>query len=284
MKAIVKPHKIAFCRVDFFNEATGAFVAGYTNLDYTEDFDGNTYTSVPRMKVEFGANTGSIDPDAHDTIVRIPLVDDTLRKLTYGGPIKNLIIRVREVIRGLKPGENTSILTWTWGKAIKYVKDRPKRGWVEWLVRPDKGEYDKPTGLICAGQCSNALFTPPCGRQGSYGPAKNDEQRTAFSLAVDRQLLIVDDYSAISSPKTFRRGSVEFDGANVLISDWDEGDPNRFLLAESVSQDWVGQNLVLVPGCNRSIEACRLQWNNEARANMGGYSMPTENPQLNPDR
>lgn len=283
-RALNKPYKLGYIRVDVFDESSNAFLAGYTNLDTTQVFDANTFLAVPTMDVELATNSGSIDGESHDTLVRLPFVDDTfLDELTDGAPVRNLVMRVREIVRGMKPGELGSTLTWTWGGLGRMVRNRPKRGWVEFAVAPDKTEFETPTGMQCVGQCRNNLFDPPCGRQGSYGPAKNDEQRVALVLATQiNQVLTVDDYDVIDSPKTFRRGFVELNGARVLISDWDPMTPNVFYLGRAVPERWVGENVTLVPGCNRSVEACRLQWDNEARMNPLGYAMPDQNPQLFP--
>jgi len=277
--AVDRPYKDSYIQVDITRADNDAFVAGYTNRDASVNSGGNNYPSFIDMSVEFAKNTAALDAGELETKVRLPVDGDAfLTKLGKGHPFPILNMRVRELVEGVNPGDLSSTLTWVWGLMVGYVKNRPKRGWMELIVRPDKCEMDTPAGLICLGQCRNTLFTPPCAREGVYGPSLNTNKRTALVNSAVFQIMNVNAYTAIAAPKTFQRGYAEFDGARITIADWAPGSPNAFFMAEAVPPTWVGQTVTLVPGCNRSIEACRLQWANEEAFNGAGYVMPNDSP------
>lgn len=288
-QAVNNPEKLSFLRIEILRRSTDEFLAGYTNLDYSETVDSRLYRSIPAMSVEFAPNSANIDSGGSlETKVKMPILpDDALMLALSDGlafaPVK---IRIREFVRGLQIGSLGSVLHWVHGDMTDYVGDDPQRGWITLTCRPDKAEYNSPSGLLCAGQCRNTIFTLPCSRggTGAYGPQLSAERRLATVLTTDFSVLTVAGYIPISSPKTFARGYVEVDEARVTIADWDSGTPGLFHLAEAAPSRWIGQTAILVPGCNRSAEACDLQWGNKARFNGVGLKMPGTHPSFDTNR
>lgn len=130
--------------------------------------------------------------------------------------------------------------------------------------------------------CDHALFDTLC--------ALEEVRETALLFSIDP--LAVDDDRMIwiqglphpmAAPggtpgKFWHLGYIEFNDVRVGIRDWNAAQPNVFHLKRRVPDSWVGQNIDVVAGCDKSIETCRARWDNELRFRGLGYKIPNRHP------
>jgi hypothetical protein len=80
------------------------------------------------------------------------------------------------------------------------------------------------------------------------------------------------------SDKYWHRGYASRDGIDIGIRDWSSGTPTRFIFVREVPADWVGQSVVVTPGCDKTPGVCNARWSNLARFGGAGIAIPPYHP------
>lgn len=247
---------------------------------------GATWISTPAMEVKWPPNTGTLEArggkievseDANLTVTS--LVDLLLRD---GTPTAPVTVEITEVIRPVVTGGTATELVPFRGRVLRAVRNaggKSKR--IRFEMQSIKSRLDVALGLPCMHHCPWRLFGKGCAVQGGAeerGPQRADEIRTRTISAISGRTITVSSDPNIASPKSLQFGHVQKDGISIEIFKWDSGDPTSMVLRQQPPSTWNGTSVTLVPGCDKSIEACRTQWDNEDNFGGIGYAIPNYNP------
>ena len=280
VKANDRPEKESYLLVSFFHGADAGDNERYT--DWTQDTQG--YVSVPTMKVEIPDNTATFDEK--ELRVIMPL-DAFTERLSCGVPHSPTFIRVDEVTQGLNEGDQSSFKTYMRGRVVRTIKNfQGEAGKVAIFALPGKARLDVSMGDPCNHHCANTLFSDRCGLN-----------RAGFLLnvtidSVDGQEVTITGSgfpTAGADDRYWQRGYLERDGLRIGIRNYNRAvDGTKLYTARRVPNDWIGAVLgvAAVPGCDKSVEICRLRYNNEqGQGGSGGflglgYAIPAYHPYL----
>lgn len=168
-----------------------------------------------------------------------------------------------------------------------------QRGWIDVGVRADQGATglasfdivgvksllkDFPLGVFTSPTCEKVFGSPFCG-----------VDLTGLSVSGTISAIGATSPNEISiawpgSPPDFsvatrwRRGYVEvLGGLRIQIRDVFDGPPSRVRITRVPSPDWVGESVVVVPGCDKTPQACAY-WENLPNFYGLGSTIPPYNP------
>lgn len=267
-KAQSLPEKEGFLLVLFrYGDPTSPTQVRYTDLD--QSFSG--YAATPSMEVELPENTGHFD----EKEVRIVLPLDTFTdRISSGVPHSPTFVRIEEVTQGLNPGDQNSQRTVFNGRIMRARRNYQGRsGSVGLFALSIKSRMDIPLGLPCNHHCAWNLFSLGCGL------AKSSFITSGVITDIDGQVVTTAATQVVNKTGTYwRRGYIEKNGLRIMIRDWSDSDPTKLYLSRRAPDEWLGDTLTFVPGCDKTIEVCRARWNNEQRFMGIGYAIPPYNP------
>jgi hypothetical protein len=189
-------------------------------------------------------------------------------------PHSDIYVKVEELTQD--PDETVQRVLYLFdGKIRRVVRGKGgKRKTVYTECENVKSRFDVPLGLVAGNHCVWWLGGKGCDDAGTNIALETlTEQGTVSDI--DGTIITIPGVPAKSS-RYWHRGYVTFDGLPILIREWVSGDD--FNLALPPPAGWLGQTVVLYPGCNKSVEACRDQWDNEEHFCGAGYAMPPYHP------
>lgn len=258
----------------------------FTNWGTTIDPGGANWVSTPELEVKWPKNSGTLEANGCiiNTVFEANATMDTLIELLLGSgaPVADINVEIREVIKPVEIGDEATELIPFKGQVIQAVRNaqgRAKR--VRFEVQSIKARLQKPLGLPCNHHCPWTLFGRGCSVQGgasARGPQLISERRLRNVSSIDGVTITVDSDPSLTAPKSFRFGYVERNGVRIPVFDWDSSTPTEIILRQRPPDEWQGEQVILVPGCSKTIEACRDEWNNEDNFGGIGHAIPAYNP------
>jgi len=265
-------NKRGFLLVEF-RHGDGASVRElYTN--YQQDVSG--HTSTPNMEVSLPPNDGVLG----NRELRVVLPSDSfVDRLSNGLRHSPVFVRVRELTEGVDLSDVSIEMTLFRGRVMRSVRNfQGVSGRVALFSQTRKAEnrLDIRMGLACNHHCVATLFGPLC-------QLDIDNFAVMGHIdSVDGKEIIVTASAVQTVSREWRRGWLEKEGLRIPISDWDSADPTKFFTARRVPDDWIGgtNDVRFVPGCNKTIEQCRSDYNNEQHFSGLGYDIPAHQPNL----
>lgn len=283
-RAIDQSTKQTYSLVEFLVNGTAY---RFTNWGTTIDPSGDNWLSLPEMEVIWPNNVGTLD-DQPGSIRVSESSSATMRAmieilLENGAPAPIVEVTIREVIRSTTAGVETSTLTPFTGYVRKAKKnDQGRGGMVRFEISTEKGSLDVALGLPCGHHCIWALFGRGCsvqGGAGERGPQLAVEQRTNLAvLVINGKTITVDADPGIDANKSFQYGYVERNGVRIGVQKWTDDTPTVFVLRQQPPDSWLNTFITAVPGCKKTIESCRYEWDNEDNFGGIGYAIPAYNP------
>jgi len=274
-RAIDRAVKETYQFVTFLYGPGYASVARYT--DWTQDTLG--FISNPSMEVKVGRNSGALDRKK-PTEIELPL-DAFTTAASEPRAFSDITVIVQEFTRSLTPGDQATNLTPFIGTVTEVVRNPDGRSdAVMFEALPDKALLDVELGMVAQSHCTFTLFGRGCQLTKVTTAAVVDSiDPTDPKVAiVSSPALLAPTAPGGDASRHWHRGHIEYDGIRLEIKDWSDSAPTRFFLYQSFPTSWVGPSLTFVPGCDKSIERCRAQWDNEDNAGHFGYAMLPYNP------
>lgn len=259
----------------------GNNVARYTRWPRDLTFGSDVFTSVASMVVK---NTKPNTLSTEDYGFGIQLPDtlspvDILKELTPVAPVSVVIeeavpedVGSREV---LAVGNVSRVRPNTFsGNGIVDVS----------LIGVKTGLKRRQVGLIASSTCRHAYGVPNC-----FAPIESQKLSASVasvgSGAVNRIALSFTGSPTVLNSR-FARGYLELDGLRITIrrafEDGSNPDPTHsFDLREVPPARWLGQTIVVAPGCDGLLSSCRDPFRNqESQFLAPGAAMPKHNPVL----
>lgn len=242
---------------------------GYTN--WTRSIAGTpTLSSVPAMEVKLPENNGTLEEE-HLSIT-LPR-DAFLDRLAGGLAHSPCFVQVWESITDPDSVlDATELILW-YGQVTSTIKHpNGHQNRVEVRSQLQKTRLDIPLGIPANPQCDWTLGKGYCGA--------TLVQRTGLTVAdISGRVLTVNSLSTTSlEDRHFHRGYLVFDNLRLSIRDWRIATPTVFLLARQAPSDWLGEEIVAVSGCDKSVETCRRRYDAEEWFMGLGHAIPAYNP------
>ncbi|MGE3795917.1 MAG: phage BR0599 family protein [Dehalococcoidia bacterium] len=239
----------------------------YTDWTHMQEVLGRRYESAPTMEIEWPANTGGLRDQPF--VVTLP-IDAFTTRLSDVYPHAQVRMEVREFV----VGEQDAYADVVWSGKVKRCR-RSSEG-LSGSVRIEgvgiKSDLEVPLGMPSTPEC---IWT--FGGVGCASPRKASLTITGSRVtSLDRNVMTVD---AILPSTPWVRGYVERDGLTVTIRDYDMLlAPNTLQLAKAPPPEWFGALVTLVPGCRKTIDACRTDHSNEEHFMGCGVKIPAYHP------
>lgn len=281
VNALDTTSKETWLYVKFTNIVTGGLIAALTDRDSSTYFEGTQYTSVPEMEVKLPDNNGMLNEQPCNLVLplRLPWVEE----LSSGLPYPSVRVEVVEFVRS--DDSSAAVLRPFRGSLISARRNvGGRREFVGLSCLPIKAQLQTiALGEPCNHQCLNALGDAQflggrCGANMSISPNRLivpvgsiDGTKMVISTGVPTGL----------EDRFYQRGYAIFNGTNVGIQIWRNeitGNRFEFFMVRRIPNSWVGQNVTIYAGCDKTIETCRARFNREQDFNGRGYAMPAYDP------
>lgn len=278
-EAIDQAAKEAYQLVELVSGSGSAY---YT--DWTSDvpFNGNDYISTPEIKVTPPENDGIFSNKSCD--IELPLVsgnsqNDTLaERISNGQPHAPVTVICREIVRPTVAGPSQNINTFFVGqvsRARRHIRGLQNR--IQVKCTSIKARIETVAlGVAADITCDNLVGDARC----KIDLGINDRRVPVVVASINGRELTIQANATVSgkADRFFHRGFAEHQGLNIGIREWRSADPLKFELVRQAPAHWVGASIVVVVGCDGSIETCRTRHNNESNFNGTGYGMPAYHP------
>jgi len=241
----------------------------YTN--WTRDIAGTpTFESTPAMEVTMPENNGTLE----EIYLSVTLPRDTFTdRLASGVAHSPCYVQVWESISDPDSVlESTELVLWSGRVTATLKHPNGQRNKVEIRSQLQKTRLDVPLGLQSNHQCIWGLAKGYCGA--------TPIQRTGLTVeSIAGRILTVDALNTTAlEDRHFHRGYLIFDNLRLAIRDWRLASETVFLLARQAPLEWVGEEIVAVSGCDKSIETCRRRYDSEEWFMGMGHAIPAYNP------
>lgn len=224
------------------------------------------FTSVQAIECDIGKRTGTMDEPT--STIKMPR-DTFLDRISNGEPHAPIRLTIREAV------EDDGVLDLTFlfkGRVMRSARNFDGR---TELVRLDarswkQKDLDFLLGIPIHGKCPFTFLERGCFLPGGRAAVEQEGTLTAISgLAVT--------ITGTTAPRDryFDQGYIEKDGLRIKIRDYDSGD--SFALVRQPPDDWLGADVIVVPGCDQQHSTCKL-WLNEEHFGGIGKVMQARNP------
>ena len=227
------------------------------------------FTSVPSMQVSNIKNSGTLDsPKAR---IVLPS-DDWLSRVASGVPHSPIKVRVQEItITPNGPVAGNMLLRADVEEVVKNFQKKKNR--VAMMCVREQGQLDRALGLQCTHQCQWVVFGRGCGLdRDAFG-------QFATVTGISGHTLTTSTVQAGTKPAEYwHKGYAEFNDLRIPIRFTLNTNPLQFTMTRRCPDEWIGESIRLVPGCNGSVEVCRDTYNNEARIMNPGFAIPAHDP------
>jgi hypothetical protein len=273
--ALETPRKFAYVGVEFRWGSCFAHALRITDFTRPVTINGHGYDCMPNLEVKIPVNSGTLEDKVAS--VGVPLSEDDTHlsvRASNGEPHSPIYCIVWEVVErvDLGSGIDANLLKLFSGKVETVLRNfQGNERTVVFNVKSLKARLNVPLGLVATNQCAWTF--------GDRGCAVDAValRETGTLVSISGKDVVISGLSA-QVDKYWHRGFVEIDGLRITIRDWDEAAGTTFKLVRQPPTHWVGQPVVVTPGCDKTIETCRDRWDNEERFGGFGYGIPAYMP------
>lgn len=256
--------------------ADAATVERYTDWSRDVTYDSETWASVPSLALTLPPNTGGLEEQA--LVVEFPdgLASALLQALAAGEPTSPVYVTVIHASLPLagESGDPDYLVTCD---RFEVAKASRRRGLVRLEAVSVKADLRVQLGLAATVECQWTLFGRGCG----LDRAAHAETVTLAGIDSDdgKQVTLTGHSHPATAPggtpgKFWDGGYLEREGLKIAIREWSASNPSVFQLRRRPPASWEGEEALLVPGCDKSIETCRARWDNEEHFAGSGFAVP----------
>lgn len=271
-RLLSKPAKTSALLVEFRTGLNFSEIYRYTDWTSDLDLDGTpTFVSVPTIQYEPSENNGSLSE--RPTEISFPRnIDDFMAKLAAGQPLARTSISIREVHFDARTREVGEILYFFYGM-VQLVINNPRGKTEQVLLQciPHKSRINAVLGLVANHECNNTLYGPGCW---VHKPSFTDAGTVD---AIDGKVITLSGHDA-KGENFYHRGWMERDGVSIIIRKFNFIFPNVFHLTRNPPEEWLGQEVDIVAGCDLSAGTCIIRFDNEEHFNGTAIAVPDYNP------
>lgn len=273
--SLARPEKEGYLLVELrYGDPLTPTYARYT--DWGQDTAG--HTSTEGLEVEVPENVGNFEEK--ETRVVLPMNAFTT-VASSGLPHSPVFLKITEITAGLFPGDASHQLVVFNGRVERSVRNfEGANNSVAFFALPIKSQLEVPMGLQCNNTCNWSMFRGACGNK----RAESSHRIQGQIVAIDGQEVTVGANAGLTSPTSpggnisryWERGFLRKDGLQIGVRIWVSTDPTVFVLRRRPPDSWLFagvSSIDFIPGCHKTIEDCRLVWDNEENFLGLGYAM-----------
>lgn len=275
-ESLNRANKRNWLLLKFVNNRTDDLIAAYTNRDSDDTFEGTDYESYTNIEIQLPENSGLLNASA--CVVTMPLLDGFLTEISGGARYPETRLEIVEVTKA--EGGSTVYSRPFRGIVVNSKRNVKGKGHVALGALPIKARLGVAQGLQCMHHCINRLGDGRCGVALNTPP---NRIASASVAAIDGTKVTITSgqVSTGLDDRFYQRGYMVREGLEILIQIWrneSNGDRHEFFLARRPPSSWLGENVQIFVGCDKTIETCRAKFNNEEFFNGIGYAMPAYHP------
>lgn len=267
-----------------------------TDLSDEVTVDGEVYTPA-LVEVKLGKSTATLEESPTTIEVLRSYIDDEMSL----GPFARVAVRITEVVTGDSGDE---ILVPFIGYVFRTTRNPQGHDETDLLTcYTAKKMLSQQLNLPADHQCVWQLFGPGCltvntetgppsapTAPASQGPIVDDYiSACTLTSAVGDLVTVTDliDVGTLNGP-LWDQGYLEYRGLRLKIRGWDAVVTpiggglvtTTFQLVKPPPASWIGSVMRAVPGCPKTVEACRERYDNEPNFCGPGYATLPYNPLL----
>lgn len=273
MTAINQSNKRSFTLVKFtFGDPAAPTVKRFANVAADVTGSDGVFLAKPDMAVIIDMFTGVFDEKPLK--IRLDKSSDSFfDDISNGEPHSPIFVEIWELIESVD-GTDDELKLFSGRIAKVFDNFQGKQNQIQIECRTWKGKIDIPLGVLATHQCPWIFTQEPC-----------DVVARTFAGVVDSIVGFEVTLTAAPAtgsppatffPREFHRGYMKRDGLRITIRDWESG--VVFKMTKPPPQEWIGNAVTLVAGCDKTIETCRTIHDNEERFNGLGFAMLPYNP------
>lgn len=240
-------------------------IARYTSWANGLILNGQVFAAEPKIEVTSGKQPGGATDQAFT--VRMPVLPplDTLTSQRT-----HAVVRVD--IEEIDPADASTRRKLFAGTIMSSIRNKEgKTGIVEAQVAGWRQALDRPLQSWVAGtHCQNTFGDGVCQKD------LTALRELAVISAIDGTTLTLSGLSTTTVDGYWRFGYVNFDGLSISVREYTTG--AALQLMQIPPPAWLGQLVMLTPGCDGTLANCRDRWANEGRFTGGGLKIPAYHP------
>lgn len=249
---------------------------GYTNWSHEVSSNGILHAPTPNLTLRLPENSGTFKESK--ATMTLPL-DSFTASLTSGEPIAPVRVTVSEFTSAASGNPTADRLTLYVGElhsAVRHSTNRNDRVLLRFETLKER--LGASGGIPSNHHCSHPFTGNGC----FYDPTPQLQVGTVVSIsqkgAQISGIAVPSVPGGLLANTAYRKGWIEREGVRLLIREWDGTDPDDFVLARRPPSSWVGQTVIVHPGCSKEIEVCRGRWDNEEFFGGYGFAIPAYLP------
>jgi hypothetical protein len=242
--------------------------AEYKFTNWTSDV--GAYVTVPSMAVSGMGNSGTLD----EKEIQLEFNRDSdpfLDEVSSGMPHAPITLFLAEVWNGIGPSTGTRTQIHALGdyRCERATRNPDRRfGLVRLKFASWKKRMAIQLGIACTPSCQWTLGDKSCA-------ATVNEEATVIT-AINRKRVTTNQASVVEgrTAKLWFPGVMKLGGLSIGIRDW-ENESYDFELRQEPPASWLGQNVIVRPGCEKTLTACQVKFANLTRFGGSGLKVPS---------
>jgi len=245
-----------------------------TNLSTTivipSGMGAGTYAPFPEFQAKYPDRSGGFEEKAFE--MDIAIKDSVLlARMVNGYPFAPVSIDAYEYLFNDVTGAIPKVKHLYKGRISAATNNvNELRDVIRLAASNDKDNLNFPLGISANVQCSWVLGDNNC--QAVVTPLVSEVASVSGTVMT---LTSAPDPTVYPSG-LFNKGFVERSGIRILIKEWISGE--HVFLAKPVPPEWVGEDVTLNSGCDRSLNTCIGIYDNQIRFGALGFLMSAHNP------
>ena len=245
-----------------------------TNRSSSVSISGLRFDSDTELHLEKAKNIGTLGDRQMEVELRFQDADD-VDVMTSGIAFPDVAVGVFELLEDVDTGARQ--LAWIFRGEVSEGWANPdgKEGIARLRLVESKARLGFSLGMSAGHLCQWTFGKKGC------GIVLRALEETGTLTVADGKVVTVTglaDHSADTTGRYWHRGSLRLGGLSLLVRDWVQADPTRFVLQREPPPLWVGEDVTALPGCDKSIETCRARHDRESNFQGPGYAMTAYHP------
>jgi hypothetical protein len=232
------------------------------NQEWT-DGTAHLFEALPSCEIDFRAQSGAVKDEPIE--IRMPAVSP-FDKFVNNESFGYVVCTVEEM--EMLTGETTRRTVFKGSVGMISYNDNGKTGVLKLTVKGLKDYFVTGLGIPAENLCPWSFGGRGCNFDLS------SIRNTVTVLSVDDRTVQIDS-SAHATPY-YVKGYATYLGQSLTIRS--QPSPDILVFNAKVPLSWVGQSVVLTPGCNKTKSDCKNKWNNESQFGGCGILIPSFNP------
>lgn len=283
MALIDQAEKDYYLLFDFSYGAGAGTHIRYTNNSKTLTWDGETYTTLRTVGVQFPEQSAGVE----EGICRVSLPRNAFTiRLSDGLPHSPLWVKITQIfytperkLAVMDDPETLAIVAF-FGRLDRAIKNPAgKTNSIDLQFKDIKAQLKLPLGVTVSSKCSWPFASEPCGVSQTLLDAYT-QVATVREISGNRILVTDPDLNNLGGPplSPWHLGYVERDGLRIGIRKQVSGTPYLDLFKVPPGE-WLDQEVTCFPGCNKTLANCQ-EWDNEINNGTFGSIMTNYNPNV----